>query len=107
MLDKRRANMENRPNGQANGGNPLAALSQKLNLTPAQQEQVKPVLAESQKAMESIKSMPRGPEKKDAMMAMVQTMDDKMKLILSTDQFKQWQQMRAERMEQGQRGGMR
>jgi periplasmic protein CpxP/Spy len=88
---------------QAQAGEPAAAAEQKLqqvsqvlNLSPTQKSQLEPILQAELPKLEAVKNNPSlsGREKKKQMKAIHNQTDPQVKAILNPTQYKQWESMR-------------
>lgn len=80
----------------------LEKMSAALQLTPAQKEQVRPILMQEAPKVKAIKSdTSLGPMQKAMKMRQIaDATDAKLKPILNPEQYEKWQQMRAEERQQ-------
>ena len=80
----------------------LEKMSSELNLTPQQKKQMLPILMEEGQKMKALKANTSlGPLEKISQMRQVGSdMDAKVKPILSSGQYQQYEQMRAQEREQ-------
>ena len=80
----------------------LEKLSAQLQLTPAQKEQIKPILMEEAPKMKTLKSNTTMPplQKAKQMKEIADETDAKLKPILNPQQYAKWEQIRAEERQQ-------
>lgn len=80
----------------------LEKMSTALQLTPAQKEQIRPILMEEAPKLKALKSDTSMPplQKMRQMRQIADDTDAKLKPILSPQQYEKWQQMRAQEREQ-------
>jgi hypothetical protein len=80
----------------------LEKMSTALQLTPAQKQQIAPILMEEAPKMKALKSdTSLGPMQKAMKMHQIaDATDAKLKPILNPEQYEKWQQMRAQEREQ-------
>jgi hypothetical protein len=80
----------------------LEKMSAQLQLTPAQKEQIKPILMEEAPKMKALKSNTTMPplQKARQMREIADETDAKLKPILNPQQYAKWEQIRAEERQQ-------
>jgi hypothetical protein len=80
----------------------LEKISAQLQLTPAQKEQIKPILMEEAPKMKALKSNTTMPplQKARQMKEISDETDAKLKPILNPQQYAKWEQIRAEERQQ-------
>ena len=80
----------------------LEKISAQLQLTPAQKEQIKPILMEETPKMKALKSNTTMPplQKARHMREIADETDAKLKPILNPQQYAKWEQIRAEERQQ-------
>jgi hypothetical protein len=80
----------------------LEKISAQLQLTPAQKEQIKPILMEEAPKMKALKSNTTMPplQKARQMREISDETDAKLKPILNPQQYAKWEQIRAEERQQ-------
>jgi protein CpxP len=84
----------------------LASLTTALNLTPAQQAKIKPILADSQKKMADLRASGGDPSTmRPQMMAIRTDQQTKIKAVLSADQKPKYDAMLAAQQNRGPGGG--
>ena len=90
------------PAGKGAKADPLKTMAEKLQLTDAQKEQIKPILqAEAQKLKEIRKEILSKQEKAVKIREAKQVTSDKVKPILTEKQLEQWTEMRTPKKGQG------
>ncbi len=95
-------NMGAQDNSKAEALEKLEKMSTALQLTPAQKQQVKPILMEEAPKLKALKSdTSLGPMQKAMKMRQIaDATDAKMKPILNPQQYQTWEQMRAQERQQ-------
>ncbi len=80
----------------------LEKMSTALQLTPAQKQQIRPILMEEAPKLKALKSDTSMPplQKMRQMRQIADDTDAKLKPILSPQQYEEWQQLRAQEREQ-------
>jgi periplasmic protein CpxP/Spy len=89
------------------GGVTIEALTDRLKLTPDQQEKIKPILADRNKAMADLRA-DESASQEDRMAKMTKLRsdtNDKIKAVLTDDQKPEFDKMNAEMAQRGPRGG--
>jgi periplasmic protein CpxP/Spy len=89
------------------GGVTIEALTDRLKLTPDQQEKIKPILADRNKAMMDLRNDENATQE-DRMAKMTKLRsdtNDKIKAVLTDDQKPEFDKMNAEQAQRGPRGG--
>jgi hypothetical protein len=87
---------------QGAGAEKLQKLSQVLNLSPAQKSQLEPILEAEAPKVKAIKDNPSlsGREKMKQLKAVHEQADPQVKAILNPTQYKQWEDIRKDEMEE-------
>lgn len=87
---------------QGAGSEKLQKLSQVLNLSPTQKSQLEPILEAEAPKVKAIKDNPSlsGKEKMKQLKAVQEQADPQVKAILNPTQYKQWEDIRKDEMEE-------
>jgi len=90
------------PAGGSEGAKKLQAISQQLNLTPAQKLKLVPILEQEAPKLKAVKENTSLPprEKLQQIRAIHEESDPKIKAILTPDQYTKWQQMRQQEIQE-------